>query len=77
MDHFLTKIEGHITTDLVSLPMEQILVFFGHHPVGIVKFQIGDPSQVLLVIGGVKQMRKEALSSINSVKLNVDGKDAI
>ena len=41
VDHFLTKIEGHITMNLVNMPMEQFLFLFGHHPVGIVKFQMG------------------------------------
>ena len=48
VDHFLTEIKGQITTNLVSMPIEQFLFLFGHHPVGIVKFQIGDPTHVLL-----------------------------
>ena len=40
---------------------DQFLSFFGHHAIGIVKFQIGDPTHVLLMIRGVEQMGKNPL----------------
>lgn len=55
VDHFLAKMEGNITTNLVSIPIKQLLFLYGHHPIGIVKCQIGDPTHVLLVIGGVER----------------------
>ena len=61
LDHFLLEIKGHITTDLIRVPTSQFLFLFGHHTLGIVKFQIGDAAHVLLVVGGIEQMRKEAL----------------
>ena len=74
VDHFLLEMEGHITTNLVSVPTGQFLFLFSHHAIGIVKLQIGDSTHVLLVVGGIVQMRKEPL--LNSVKLKVLGKDA-
>ena len=53
---------------------DQFLSFFGHHAIGIVKFQIGDPTHVLLMIRGVEQMGKNPF--FNSVKLKVLGKEA-
>ena len=47
-------------TNLVGVPMGQFLFLFGHHAIGLVKFQIGDLTNVLLVVGGIEQMRKEA-----------------
>ena len=61
LDHFLTEMEGHITTDLGRMPTSQFVFLFGHHAIGIVKFQIGDAAHVLLVVGGIEQMRKESL----------------
>ena len=51
VNHFLTEMEGHVTTDLISMPTGQFLFLFGHHAVGIVKFQIGDSAHILLVVG--------------------------
>ena len=53
--------EGHIARNLVSVPTGKFLFLFGHHAIGILKFQIGDPAHVLLVVGGIEQMRKEPL----------------
>ena len=53
--------KGHITTNLVSVPTGQFVFRFSHHPIGIVKFKVWDPTHVLLVVGGVEQMRKETL----------------
>ena len=53
------------------MPTGQFVFLFGHHPIGIVKFQIGDPTHVLLVVGGIEQMRKEPL-----LQLDVLGKEA-
>ena len=61
VDHFLVKMEGHIATNLVSVSTGQFLFLFGHHAIGIVKFQIGDSTHVLLVVGGIEQMQKEPL----------------
>ena len=61
LDHFLLEIKGHIATDLIRVPTSQFVFLSGHHTLGIVKFQIRDPTHVLLVIGGVEQMRKESL----------------
>ena len=61
LDHFLLEMEGHITTDLVRMPTNQFVFQFGYHAIGIVKFQIGDAAHVLLVVGGIEQMRKESL----------------
>ena len=54
------EIKGHIVTNLVGVLMVQFLFLFGHHAIGMVKFQIGDSTNVLLVVGGIEQMRKEA-----------------
>ena len=61
LDHFVFEMEGHITTDLIRVPTGQFVFLFGHHAIGIIKFQIGNSAHVLLVVGGVEQMRKEAL----------------
>ena len=61
LNHFLLEMEGHITTDLVGVPTGQFLLLFGHHAIRNVKSQIGDATHVLLVIGGVEQMRKKSL----------------
>ena len=59
--HFLMEIERHVSTNLVTMPTEQFFFLFGHHSVGIVKFQIGDPTHVLFVVGGVKKVKEEPL----------------
>ena len=46
VDHFLMEIERHVSTNLVTMPTEQFFFPLGHHPVRIVKFQIGDPIHV-------------------------------
>ena len=74
LDHFLLEMEGYIARDLIRVPTSQFVFLFGHHALGIVKFQTGDPTHVLLVVGGIEQMRKE--SFFNSVKLKVLGKEA-
>ena len=61
VNHFLLKMERNIATDLVRMPTSQLVFLFGHHAIGIVKFQIGDAAYVLLMIRGIEQMRKEPL----------------
>ena len=61
IDHFLLEMKGHITTDLIRVPTGQFVFLFGHHTIGIVKFQIGDAAYVLLMIRGIEQVRKESL----------------
>ena len=61
VNHFLLEIELNITTDLVRVSMGQFVFLFGHHAIGIVKFQIGDAAHVLLMIQGIEQVRKESL----------------
>ena len=61
VNHFLTEMEGHVTTDLIRMPTSQFVFLFYHHAIGIVKFQIGDAAHVLLMIRGVEQVRKEPL----------------
>ena len=61
VNHFLLEMEGHVPTDLICMPTGQFLFLFGHHVVGIVKLQIGDAAHILLVVGGIEQMGKEAL----------------
>ena len=68
LNHFLLEIERDITTDLVCMPTGQFVFLFGHHALGIVKFQIGDVAHVLLVVGGVKQVRKEALFQFGQIE---------
>ena len=68
VNHFLTEIKGHITMNLVSMPIEQLLFLFGNHPIGMEKFQIGDPTHVLLVIGGVEQVREEPLLQFSPIE---------
>ena len=68
VDHFLTEIEGHITTNLVSVPTGQFVFLFGHYAIGIVKFQIGYLTHVLLVVGGIEQMRKEPLLQFRQIE---------
>ena len=53
--------KGDIATNLVSLPTGQFVFLLGHHAIGIVKLQIGDPTHALLMVRGIEQMRKEAL----------------
>ena len=55
------EIKGHIATNLVSVPTGHFLFLFGHHAIGIVKFQLGDLTYVLLVVEGIEQMWKEPL----------------
>ena len=61
VNHFLLEIELNITTDLVRVSTGQFVFLFGHHAIGIVKFQIGDAAHILLVVGGIEQMGKEPL----------------
>ena len=61
LDHFVFEMEGQITTHLVCVPKSQFVFLFGHHAIGIIKFQIGNSAHVLLVVRGVEQMRKESL----------------
>ena len=61
VNHFLFEMEGHIATDLIRMPTGQFVFLFGHHAVGIIKLQIGDAAHILLVVGGIEQMGKEAL----------------
>ena len=68
VDHFLVEMEGHIATNLVSVPTGQFLFLFGHHAIGIVKFQIGDSTHVLFVVRGIEQMRKEPLLQFSQIE---------
>ena len=56
------------------MPTGQFVFLFGYHPVGIVKFQIGDPTYVLLVVGVLNRCGKNPF--FNSVELKVLGKEA-
>ena len=73
VDHFLTEIERHIATDSVSVPIEQFLFLFGHHPVGMVNFQIGDPTHALLVVGGVEKVPEEPLLQFRRIERGREG----
>ena len=55
------EIERHDSTDLVTMLTEQFFFPFSYHPVRMVKFQIGDPTHVLLVIGRDEKVREEPL----------------
>ena len=72
--HFWTEIEGHIATDSVRVPVEQFLFLFGHHPVGIVKFQIGDPTHALLVVGDVEKVPEEPLLQFRQIERGREGR---
>ena len=61
VDHFLVEMKGHIATNLVIVPTGRFLFLFGHYAIRIVKFQIGNSTDVLLVVRGIEQMRKEPL----------------
>ena len=61
VNHFLVGMEGDIATNLVSVPTGQFLFHFGHHAIGIVKLQIGDSANILLMVRGIEQMGKEPL----------------
>jgi len=54
LHHFSVKIKHDVATNLVATPTKQFLLFLGHHTIGIVKFQIGDPAHLLLMVGGIE-----------------------
>ena len=68
VDHFLVEMEGEISTNLVTMPTSQFLFLFGHHAVRIVKLQIGDATQVLLMVRGIEEMGKEPLLQFRQVE---------
>ena len=46
VDHFLVEMEGHVATNLVSVPTGQFLFLSRHRAIRIVKLQIGDPRTI-------------------------------